>query len=151
MQSIDVEIQENVSTSIVNYEARSEKMNLLHDAVNDGDYTNYPTILSKKAQSVLCFSLVNQGRFSGILYLENNLATGAFSPERLELLNLLSSQMAMALDNAGLYSDLEERIAKRNDELTTLNRELRDASSGERPIFSHNSMRSIAEKELDGF
>ncbi|MBW1811850.1 MAG: sigma 54-interacting transcriptional regulator [Deltaproteobacteria bacterium] len=110
LKSIDVETREDVSTGIVNYVTRSEKMLLLHDAVNDGGFTNDPAILSKKSKSVLCFPLLNQGKVSGILYLENNLVTGAFTSERVELLQLLSSQMAMALDNARLYSDLEQKV-----------------------------------------
>ncbi len=127
LQSIDVETQEDVSTGIVNYVARSEKMLLLHNAVNEGEFTNDPIILSKKTKSVLGFPLVNQGKISGILYLENNLATGAFSPERVELLRLLSSQMAMALDNARLYSNMEARIAQRTAELAASYREVLDA------------------------
>jgi PAS domain S-box-containing protein len=55
---------------------------------------------------------VNQGRISGCLYLENSLATGAFTSERVKLLKLLLSQMAMALDNARLYSGLEASEAR---------------------------------------
>jgi PAS domain S-box-containing protein len=112
LQSVDVEAQENVSTGIVNYVARSEKILLLHDAVNEGEFTNDPAILSRRTRSVLCFPLINQEKVSGILYLENNLAIGAFTSERVELLQLLSSQMAMALDNARLYSDLEASEAR---------------------------------------
>ena len=51
------------------------------------------------------------------MYLENNLATGAFTPERVELLRVLSSQMALALDNAQLYADMEGRVLERTAEL----------------------------------
>ena len=47
--------------------------------------------------------------------------TGAFTSERVELLNLLSSQMAMALDNAQLYANLEERVEERTQELQAAN------------------------------
>jgi signal transduction histidine kinase/CheY-like chemotaxis protein len=61
--------------------------------------------------------LINQGKVSAIVYLENNLATGAFTPERVELLRVLSSQMALALDNAQLYADMEGRVLERTAEL----------------------------------
>jgi PAS domain S-box-containing protein len=41
-----------------------------------------------------------------VLYLENQLAAGAFTPERSQLLNLLSTQAAIAIENAKLYSKL---------------------------------------------
>ncbi|NTU51099.1 MAG: GAF domain-containing protein, partial [Candidatus Aminicenantes bacterium] len=47
-----------------------------------------------------------KGTLSGILYLENNLTPGAFSGQRVEILNILSSQMAVSLDNARLYAEL---------------------------------------------
>src|SRR5260370_14370029 len=48
----------------------------------------------------------------GLLYLENNLATRAFTPERVTVLELLASQAAITLENALLYRDLAEREAR---------------------------------------
>ena len=56
-------------------------------------------------------------RRSSILYLENNLTTGAFTADRLEVLKLLSSQAAIALENARLYANLEtanQQLAESN-------------------------------------
>jgi signal transduction histidine kinase len=57
----------------------------------------------------LCTPIKNQGKLIGILYLENNLTTGAFTPNRLEVLNVLSSQAAISIANAKLYSEVLER------------------------------------------
>jgi len=46
----------------------------------------------------------------GILYLENNQTTGAFTQERLELLKLISSQAAISLENASLYANLADAL-----------------------------------------
>ncbi len=59
----------------------------------------------------------HQTNVVGVLYLENNLSIGAFTTERLELLKVLSSQMAISLDNALLYGNLEERVNERTREL----------------------------------
>jgi PAS domain S-box-containing protein len=48
----------------------------------------------------------------GVLYLENNLASHVFTPERISVLELLASQAAISLENARLYNDLQEREAK---------------------------------------
>jgi PAS domain S-box-containing protein len=61
---------------------------------------------------VLCAPLLNQGELVGILYLENNLTTGAFTPDRLQVLNLLSSQAAISIENAKLYADVRATEAK---------------------------------------
>jgi PAS domain S-box-containing protein len=44
---------------------------------------------------------------ANILYLENNLISGAFTPDRLELIQFLSSQAAISLQNASLYFRLQ--------------------------------------------
>lgn len=44
----------------------------------------------------------------GILYLENNLTTGAFTSDRVEILNLLCTQAAISLENARLYQRSQE-------------------------------------------
>ena len=41
-----------------------------------------------------------------MLYLENNLASHVFTPARIAVLELLSSQAAISLDNARLYAEL---------------------------------------------
>jgi PAS domain S-box-containing protein len=114
----DVGASEVVSQGIVNYVIRTQESVVLMDAANEGDFTRDDTIRHRQSKSVLCTPLINQGRISGILYLENNLATGAFILERVELLNLLSSQMAMALDNAQLYANLEVKVAERTQEVS---------------------------------
>ncbi|MGL4622995.1 MAG: PAS domain-containing protein, partial [Chroococcidiopsis sp.] len=50
--------------------------------------------------------LLNQSKLVGVLYLENQLAAGAFTPERTQVLHLLSTQSAIAIENAKLYSKL---------------------------------------------
>ena len=61
----------------------------------------------KRSRSVLCLPIVKQAKLLGALYLENNLTAGAFTPDRVTVLQLLASQAAISLENATLYSDLE--------------------------------------------
>jgi len=64
--------------------------------------------------------IIYQGKLKGILYLENNLTKEAFTAERLEVLNLLSSQAAISLENASLYENLQiysEKLEQQNIEL----------------------------------
>ena len=56
--------------------------------------------------------MLNQGKLSGLLYLENNLTTNAFTPERLEVLRVLASQAAISFDNARLYAGLRQNEEK---------------------------------------
>jgi PAS domain S-box-containing protein len=117
LQPVQLEASDTVSSRIVHYVAHSQEAVVLNDASKQGEFTGDPVIQQRQSKSILCTPLINQGRVSGILYLENNLATGVFTFERVELLNLLSSQIAMALDNAHLYANLEARVSERTTEL----------------------------------
>ncbi|MBD0345913.1 MAG: response regulator, partial [Coleofasciculus sp. Co-bin14] len=109
-------------TAIVNYVARTKDNVVLNDALNEGQFTCEAYMLSTKPKSILCTPLLDRGKLSGILYLENNLTTGAFTPDRLEVLNLLSGQAAISIDNARLYRNLAEynrTLETKVDERTT--------------------------------
>jgi PAS domain S-box-containing protein len=69
-------------------------------------------VLRQRPRSILCLPLVKQAKLMGVLYLENNLAPGVFTPQRLAMLELLASQAAISLDHARLYADL---IQENND------------------------------------
>ncbi len=56
----------------------------------------------------MCAPIFYQGKFIGILYLENNLATGAFTSDRVTILNLITSQAAISLENSRLYQQAQD-------------------------------------------
>jgi len=118
LQSLDIETSELVPKKIIHYVARTQENVILHNATQDGNFTQFPYIVKNRPKSVLCAPLVNQGQLTGILYLENNLTTGAFTPKRLEVLNLLSSQIAISIENSLLYNNLERKVAERTQELS---------------------------------
>jgi C4-dicarboxylate-specific signal transduction histidine kinase len=62
---------------------------------------------------VLALPILERGALIAVLYLENNLAPGAFTAERLAVLELLASQVAISLQNAALYEDLRRENADR--------------------------------------
>ncbi|MEH1844789.1 MAG: AAA family ATPase [Nostoc sp.] len=92
--------------SIINYVLRTHESVILNDATREGNFINEPYIQHNQTQSIFCLPLLNQGKLVGVLYLENQLATGAFTPERSQVLHLLSTQAAIAIENAKLYSKL---------------------------------------------
>lgn len=126
-ESVNIDTSEIISAGIVHYVANSKESVVLEDAASKGEFTREVNIQKNKSKSILCTPLINQGKVSGILYLENNLTTGAFTPERVELLNLLSSQIAVSLDNARLYANLEKRVSERTHELAKSNQQLETA------------------------
>ncbi len=107
------EVKESlVAVTIVNYVARTRENTVLNDATHEGMFTEDYYIKQTQPKSILCVPMVNQGKLTGILYLENNLTTGAFTPDRVEVLQLLSTQIAISIENAGLYTNLEQSEKK---------------------------------------
>ncbi|WP_066380313.1 hybrid sensor histidine kinase/response regulator [Anabaena sp. CA = ATCC 33047] len=107
-QSIPVEHSQNLPLSVINYVCRTQESIVLNDASCEGMFTTDSYIIQHQVKSLLCTPIVNQGKLIGILYLENNLISGAFTSERVELLQILSCQAAISIENARLYHDLEE-------------------------------------------
>ncbi|MEA3112735.1 MAG: hypothetical protein QOG58_2534, partial [Caballeronia sp.] len=99
-------------SSIVNYVRRCQERVLLDDATQSNPFSADDFVARQQPKSVLCLPLVRRSDLIGVLYLENNLATHAFTPERVTVLELLASQAAITLENALLYRDLAEREAR---------------------------------------
>ncbi len=117
--------------TILSYVRRTREPVLIGDASQPHPFSADPYLARSGARSVLCLPLLRQEQFSGALYLENKLATNAFSPKRLALLGHIASQAAISIENARLYADvqraraelrqandvLEQRVEERTSEL----------------------------------
>jgi PAS domain S-box-containing protein len=102
------ELPESVLHTVI----RTRQSVILDDASAQNPFPADEYILKKHARSVLCLPLVKQAKLIGVLYLENNLASHVFTSSRISVLELLASQAAISLENARLYSDLQEREAR---------------------------------------
>jgi predicted ATPase/signal transduction histidine kinase/tRNA A-37 threonylcarbamoyl transferase component Bud32 len=107
LHSIPVENNLTIPAAIINYVERTQETLVLNDAAKETIFATDSYIVTNQPKSVLCSPIINQGKRIGILYLENNQCTGAFTSERLEVLNILTSQAAISLENARLYNNLE--------------------------------------------
>ncbi|MBD1840370.1 AAA family ATPase [Coleofasciculus sp. FACHB-64] len=119
-QSIPMETSQDLPVTVINYVARTRSDVVLENAAWEGRFTNDTYIQNQDLKSVLCIPIINSGRLIAILYLENNLTVGAFTPNRMEVLKLLSSQAAISLENALLYTNL----ATANEQLEDYSRTL---------------------------
>jgi PAS domain S-box-containing protein len=98
--------------SLIRYAIRTRETVLLDDASSHNPFATDPYIVERRARSILCVPLIIQGKFLGILYLENHLTPYVFTPGRVTMLKVLASQAAISLENARLYRDLANREAK---------------------------------------
>ncbi|RKZ90551.1 MAG: serine/threonine-protein kinase PknK, partial [Candidatus Parabeggiatoa sp. nov. 1] len=128
LQSIPVEEHQQMAATMIHYVARTQLHLVLDNATEEEQFSRDPYIVKHRPKSVLCAPLVNQGQLTGILYLENNLTEGAFTPDRLEVLQVLSSQIAISIENALLYRTLEQKVEERTAQLAQANTQLADAN-----------------------
>ncbi len=130
--SLDLPLSESeeegpqLAVSVVRYASRAQKSIVIADALADERFSRDPYFSRNRTRSVLCAPIQNQGRLVGVLYLENNLTPGAFTPSSLEVLELLTSQIAISLENALLYASLEEKVQERTVELRASKKEIDD-------------------------
>ncbi|KOR37759.1 MULTISPECIES: protein kinase domain-containing protein [Planktothricoides] len=127
LQSISIEESDpeaaKIPMAIVNYVARTKENVVLRDATQLGkefsaleesssitdlyrQFINDPYLQKYQTKSILCAPLMSKGELYGIIYMENNLTPGAFTPDRLEMLNLLSSQAAISIENSRYYTEM---------------------------------------------
>jgi PAS domain S-box-containing protein len=102
------ELPESVLHTVI----RTRQSVILDDASAQTPFSADEYLCQKHVRSVLCLPLVKQAKLIGALYLENNLASHVFTPTRISVLEVLTSQAAISLENARLYGDLREREAR---------------------------------------
>jgi signal transduction histidine kinase len=99
--------------SILRYVIRTRESIILDDASAPNQFSPDEYIRKKQARSILCFPLIKQASLKGVLYLENNLASHVFTPERISVLKVLVSQASISLDHARLVAELTKEITER--------------------------------------
>ncbi|NEO78861.1 MAG: GAF domain-containing protein [Moorea sp. SIO4G3] len=127
LQSIPIEESNTIPISVINAVSHKSQALVFDNATEETTLAADSYIIQQQPKSVLCTPILNQGKLIGILYLENNQCTAAFTSDRLEVLKLLCSQAAISLENAQLYTNLEQAKSQLED-------------------YSHNLEEKVAER-----
>jgi predicted ATPase/signal transduction histidine kinase/tRNA A-37 threonylcarbamoyl transferase component Bud32 len=109
LPSIPVENRQDVPLYVINYVHRSQKHLVLDNATVVEPFNGDTYIQKYQPKSILCLPIIYQSQRRGIIYLENALTVGAFTAERVEVFKVLISQVAIAVENAGLYAREKEK------------------------------------------
>jgi len=140
MQHTPLEHFQEVISGAIAFVARTRESLVVEDVAQHQDFSRDVWAVDAGVRSLLVMPIVHQGDLTGILCLENDLTANVFTPERLQILDVLSGQLAISLENALMYEeveaarqDLEERVAERTQELEEINTELqREVAERER-------------------
>ena len=117
LQSVPVHQSGILAESILNYVYLTKETVILDDAVKSQLFGNDEFIQEQRCKSILCVPLMNMGRVQAVIYLSNDLTYGAFTKDRIALIEVLASQMAISIENAIFYSELEHKVEERTNEL----------------------------------
>lgn len=104
---------QSLPRSLVHYVRRTAESIVLDDAQRDDAYSSDPYIVEHKPRAVMCLPILHQARLVGMLYLEHTAVSGVFTPDRIQVLQMLSAQAAIALENAQLYDEMKQEVASR--------------------------------------
>lgn len=98
---------------VFQYVIRTKETLVIDNASEDERWKNLSYVRENNALSISCIPVLLQSKLTGAIYLENNLLPNAFTPDRVEVLKLLAAQMAISIENALLYRDLEQKVIER--------------------------------------
>ncbi len=120
-----------LSRAIVRYVARTQSYCLWPKpaGIGPGEPTDIfaqdPYLCQHAPLSLLCAPIIRNGQLIGVIYVENNALSDAFSPERIEVVQVLAAQAAISIDNARLLerlrqskAELEQKVAQRTRALS---------------------------------
>jgi PAS domain S-box-containing protein len=102
-----------IPAGLLHYVRRTLENVVVGDATIDERCAEDPYVIRERPRSVLCAAVLSQGTLVGTLYLENRLTAHAFTPERVRVMQLISAQAAIALENARLYERSRQEVAER--------------------------------------
>ena len=123
---------------------------LIDDLRHDTRWNREPYFVQHPGHSVLCMPLVQQGQVVGALYLENAAVATAFSPQRMQFLNLLSGNVVNAIDNARLYQQLRAQAETLEQRVAERTRELRDSEARTLSILQNAPVPMTVTRRADG-
>jgi PAS domain S-box-containing protein len=103
----------DLPVSLINYVRRTLENVVVADAPVDERCAEDPYVVRERPRSVLCTAVLNQGTLIGALYVENRLTPHAFTPERVRVMQLISAQAAIAIENARLYERTRQEVTER--------------------------------------
>ncbi|MEH1941780.1 MAG: AAA family ATPase [Nostoc sp.] len=136
LRSIPVETYQDLPLSVINYVFRTQQYLVLNDAIITEPFNFDIYIQESQTKSIFCLPIIYQSQLTGIIYLENKLSSGAFVPERVEVLKVLVSQMAIAIENARLYT-------REQDKSRELEQSIKDLQEAQLQLIQSEKMSSL--------
>ncbi|WP_158502099.1 AAA family ATPase [Vitiosangium sp. GDMCC 1.1324] len=98
---------------VIQHVRETRRVLVLDDASRDQAFASDPYLARGHVRSVLVLPIQRQETLLGTFFFENDLTPRAFTRERVRVLELLSSQIAIALENSLLFEKLKVEVEER--------------------------------------
>ncbi len=148
VESIPLEGNTMVPEKIVAHVHQTGQQIILNNACKTGEFTDDTYIKENEVKSLLCLPMHYKEEKVGILYLENNPAGPGVTPQRIEILSILSAQAAISIRNARMYAILENSVREKNEALAAASKEINELVLKD-PLTSLRNRRYIYEYVAD--
>ncbi|MBN2725591.1 MAG: GAF domain-containing protein [Deltaproteobacteria bacterium] len=102
-----------VSQTILSNVVNNKEAVLSSDASMDSRFNTAKSIIIQGIRSTMSVPMIYGEKLLGVIYLDSQMATGAFSKKDLQLLTGLAAQAAMAINNTNLIKQIESETKTR--------------------------------------
>jgi adenylate cyclase len=102
-----------VSNSIINEVLREKTAVLSSDATMDSRFSAAHSIIMQGIRSTMCVPLLYADELLGIMHLDSQIATNAFTDKDLQIFTGIANQAAIAIQNARLARKIEDEAKTR--------------------------------------
>jgi signal transduction histidine kinase len=110
------------SRTIANQVLDDGKPVLTTNAVEDPRFAGQMSIVGQGLRAVMATPLRARGKAVGVVYVDSRLQVTAFNQEDLDALDAFAGQAAIAIENARLFSETDQELAERVEQLQQLRR-----------------------------
>jgi predicted ATPase/signal transduction histidine kinase len=113
VEGTPIERSEQLPMTLVEHAKSTGQPVILADAARRGAFVSDPYVRKHNLASALAIPIQLRGKLIGALYVENNLATSVFTPDRVSVLKPLSTQIALSLEIVALVEKLTNEMRER--------------------------------------
>jgi histidine kinase len=121
MQKINLREHQKSSqypVGMIHYAIRTKQVLLIDNAMKSEFFATNNYVVNGQTKSVLCQPLLMQQKTIGVLYLDSNMSEKLYNNDKVQMLQLLSTQIAISINNSMNFEAMEQTIQARTEELS---------------------------------
>ncbi|MCP4415906.1 MAG: GAF domain-containing sensor histidine kinase [Chloroflexi bacterium] len=112
----------NMSHTVIERAIDKGKGILSSNAQEDDRFSGTESVVGYQLRSIMCAPLRTRNHILGAVYVDNRLFSGVFAKDDLGLLVTFANQAAIAIENARLFTQTDQALARRVEELSLFQR-----------------------------